>query len=348
MAPYDKHDSLIAAHSNSRRPRRLFVLASAVGACATVLFAAFFCVWVLEARRDEDADLGNRFPPGVLADYVPADSAAVLAVNVRRLRETLIGQPHLKPLVHQFLKQAECRLPWLDSTRINLLDDLDTLQISFASNGSGEPVLLARGRFDCSRFHIGPDQLEAKSLDGFRVWEFNDPLSKANTLLVVVGDTLVVSRARERVQAALKQASDPQPIRVRDATLHELLMKVDRRQSLWLAASIKRLGPVSEIDNYLLKMLLRPLLAHSESVRGGITCGEDVRAELHFRTATDEDAAQLEADLKSICEAAPGAALLGRQNELLPLLRLLASGQIRREDKTILLRCLLSADQLEK
>jgi hypothetical protein len=94
-------------------------------------------------------------------------------------------------------------------------------------------------------------------------------------------------------------------------------------------------------------MLLRPLFAHAESVYGGITCAEDLRAELHFGTATDEDAAQLEMDLQSICEAALGAALLGRQKELLPLLRLLAAGQIRREGKTILLRCRLTADQLE-
>lgn len=348
MAPHDKHDSSMAAKSIPRRPRRLRVLAGATGTCFAVLFAILFCVWVLRARRDGNADLGNHFPPGVLADYVPEDSAAVLAVNVRQLRETLIAQPHLRPLLQQLIKQAEGRLPWLDPTEISLLDDLDTLLISSASNSRGDPVLLARGRIDGSRFHSGPDQLQAKIRDGFHIWEYNDPSSKQNTLLVIVGDTLVVSKAQGRVQAALKQASDPQPIRVRDTMLRELLMRVDHRQSLWLAASIKRLGPVSDIDDYLLKILLRPLLAHSESVFGGITCGEDLQAELHFSTATDEDTAQLEADLESICAAAPGAALLGRHNELLPLLRLLAAGQISREGKSILLRCRLPADQLEK
>jgi hypothetical protein len=347
MAPHDKHDSLTAAESIPRRSRRLLVLASATGACFTVL-AAVFCAWTLRAWRDANDDLGNRFPPGVLADYVPEDSAAVLAVNVGQLRESLIAQPYLKPLLQPLIKQAEGRLPWLDLAEINLLDDLDSLLISFASNGSGDPVLLAQGRLDGSRFQVGPDRFQAKILEGFRIWEYNDQSSKQNTLLVVVGDTLVVSNARGRVLKALKQASDPQPIRVRDATLGELLRKVDRRQSLWLAASTKRVGPVSEIDNYLLKMLLRPPLAHSESVYGGIACGEDLQAELHFRTTREEDADQLESDLKNICEAAHGAALLGRQNELLPLLRLLAAGQIYCEGKSILLRCRLPMDQLDK
>jgi hypothetical protein len=347
MAPYDERDSLMATGSAPRRPRRLLVLSSATGACLTAL-AAVFCAWALRAWRDGNGDLGNRFPPGVLADYVPEDSAAVLAVNVRQLRESSIVHPYLKPLLQQFIKQAESRLPWLDLTGINLFDDLDNLLMSFASNGSGDPVLLAQGRLDCSRFQVGPDKFQAKVLDGFRVWEHNDQSSKQNTLLVVVGDTLVVSKAPGRVQAALKQASDPQPIRGRDATLRELLLKVDRRQSLWLAASFKRLGPVSEIDNYSLKMLLRPLLAHAESVSGGITCGDDLLAELHFRTATDEDVVQLEVDLKSICETVLGLVMLDRKDELLPLLRLLASGQVHREDKTIQLRCLLMAAQLEK
>lgn len=348
MAPYGKRDSSIAAESIPHRSRRRLLLASAAGACFSVLFAIFLCAWVLRAWRSGDDDLGNRFPPGVLADYVPEDSAAVMAVNVRQLRETLLARPQLRPFFQQLIKHAEARLPWLDLTEINLLDDLDTLLISVGPGGSGGPLLLARGRPDGSRFQVGPDKLQAKILDGLRAWEYSDPSSKQNTQLVVVGDTLVVSKAPVRVQAALKQASDPQPIHVRDTTLRRLLSKVDRRQSLWLAVSTKPVGPVSEIDDYLLKILLRPLLAHAESVYGEISCAEDVRADLHFDAATDEDAAQLETDLKSICEAALGLVMLDRKDELLPLSRLLASGQVYRERRTILLRCRLRADELEK
>lgn len=231
---------------------------------------------------------------------------------------------------------------------MNPLDDFDTLLISFALKGSGEPVLLARGRLDRSRLQVGPDKLRETTLDHFHIWEYSEPGAKQTTLIAPAGDMLIVSDTRSRVQVALKQASDPQSIPVRDATLRQPLANVDRRQSLWLAASTKSLGDVSEIDNYLLKMLLRPLLAHAESVYGGIECAEDVRAELHFTAATDKDAAQLEADLKSICEAAPGIALLGRKNELLPLLRLLTAAQIHREGKSILFHSRLTADVLEK
>jgi hypothetical protein len=331
-----------------RRPRCLLLRAGITLAALTLLLGFLFRDWLLSRWRAED-ELGNRFPPGALAAYIPEDSEAVLAVNVRSLLESPVGRRRLAPLLQQLIRQAGRQLRWMDLLGVNPIDDLDYLQISFAPGAGGEPLWLARGRLDRARIQTGPDKLQETAVDHFRVWEYTDRPAKRTTLLAPAGDMLVVSETRGRVLAALKQASNPRPITVRDATLREVLSKVDRRQSLWLAASIKSLGPVSGIDNYLLNMLLRPLLAHAESVYGGITCAEDVQVELHFRTATEERAEKLETDLQSLCEAAPGAALLlGRQKDLPPLLRLLSSGKISREGKMILLRCRLAADQLEK
>jgi hypothetical protein len=348
MASDHEHGSSMAAENTPRRPRRLLLVAGTTGACFTVLIVIVVSTWLLRAGRDGDDDLSDRVPAGVLAEYVPEDSAAVLVVDVRPFRETPMGRQYLWPTMQQLARQIQSRLLWQKPLGVNLFDDSDTLRISFASKGSGEPILLARGRFDRSHLQIGPDKLQERTLDHFHIWEFREPEAKQTTFIALVADMLVVSETHNRVQAALKQASDPQPIRVRDATLHQILAKADAPQSLWLAASMKKLGSISEIDNYLLKMILRPLVAHAESVYGGITCDQDLQAELHFSSATEAHASQLEADLRSICEAAPGITLLGRKNELLPLLQLLAAGQINREGKTILFRCRLTADQLDK
>lgn len=331
---------------SSRLARHPFVLAGTAGAALVFSLALLLGAWLFWGWRNDD--LGDRLPPGALADYVPEDSEAVLAVNLRRLREAPIGKQKLSPCLQQLIGQAERQLPWLALAGIKCSDDIDTLLISFAPGTGEEPLWLAQGRFDPSRFQIGPDKLQEKGLDHFRVWEFHERGAKRTTLLAAVGDALVASETPSRVQAALKQASDPRPARVRDAKLRELMTKIDRQQSLWLAASIRSLGPVSGIDNYLLKMVLRPFLTRAESVYGGFTCAEDLQAELFFTTATDEDATQLETDLKTLREAAPGAALLNRQNEWLPLMRLLSAGQIRRDGKTISLRCRLTPDQLEE
>ena len=349
MGDNDRIDPAIATDGiPRRRPWRMLLLTGATLTALALLLGYLFRDRLLSRWRAED-DLGKHFPPGALADYVPEDSEAVLAVNVRQLLESPVGRQHLAPILQRLIRQAGGRLRWMELLGINPLEDLDSLQISFAPTAGGQPLWLVRVRLDRSRIQIGPDKLQQTSLAHFRVWQCVDRQARRTTLLAPVGDMLVVSESRDRVLAALKQASHPRPIAVRDATLREMLAKVDRRQTLWLAASIKRLGSIAPIEDYTLKMVLRPLLAYAESVHGGITCAQDVQVELHFRAATPEHAEMLETDLRSVCEAAPGfALLLGRKKEFLPLFRLLGSGRINREENRLLLRCRLEADQLER
>lgn len=348
MGDNDRIDPAIATDGNPRRRSwRLRLLIGATLAALALLLGFLFRDRLLSRWRAED-DLGNRFPPDALADYVPEDSEAVLAVHVRQLRESLVGRQHLAPILQHLIRQAGSRLRWMDLLGINPLNDLDYIQISFAPGVGGQPLWLVRGRLDRSRMQIGPDKLQETSLDHFRVWEYADRQAKRTTLLASVGDMLVVSESRGRLLAALKHASDPRPVTARDVTLREMLAKVDRRQSLWLAVSIKSLGSIAAED-YMVKLILSPLLAYAESVHGGITCAEDVQVELHFHSATVDQAASLATDLQNIREAVPGAALLlGRKKEFVPLFRLLSNATIDREENNVLLRSRLAADELEK
>jgi hypothetical protein len=345
MGHANNNDWANATDGEPRRSRRTFLLAGVLCAGLVLLLGIVFRDWIPGPWRSGDTR-DNPFPTGALADYVPADSEAVAAVQVRSLLASPAGR-RLAPSLRQLVRRGEQQFRWMDLLNIKPFDDLDSLQISFAPSSGGQPLWLARGRLDRSRFQMGPDKLRAKKVDGFRVLEYTNRSSKRTTLLTPVGDALVVSDTPARVLAALKQASDPRPITVHDTTLRELLEKVDRRQSLWLAASFKHLAPIAEVDSVWMKMILTPLLKHAESVHGGLTCTDELRAELHFRTATEESAAKLEADLQSIHDLIPGAALLmGRQKELLPLLHLLGSGETSRDGKTVSLRCRLAADQL--
>ncbi len=206
--------------------------------------------------------------------------------------------------------------------------------------------MAVRGRLDRSRFEIGPGKLQKKTVDHFAVLEYANRTAKTATLLAPVGDAVVASDTPSRVIAALNYVRDPHPVTIRNETLRQGLAQVDQRQSLWLAAALKSLGPIARIEPFWLETILRPLLTHADSVHGGLTCTEDVRVELHFHTTSIESAARLETDLRNICEVAGGAPLLfGRDKELLPLFRLLAAGQTSREGKMVLLRCLLAEEQ---
>lgn len=341
MSDYNTLNPTMSTARNRRR--RTLLLAGMAGGALIILLVFLFRDRLPWFGGD---DAGNGFPTGFLADYIPEDSEAVVGVNVRSLRESPVARLHLVPLWQHLVRQAGRRLRWMELLGLNTLDDLDTIQISFAPKDGAQPLWLMSGRLDRTRFQIGPNKLSETTLDRFRVWEYTDETAKRTTLLAPVGDMLVIGETERRVRAAL----NPQAVAVRDARLRQLLTKVDRQQAAWLAVSIESLGPLGDLKEF---SMIRPLLGHAESVRGGITCAEDVRADFAFGTATDGDAVRLETSLKSICDiaAVPGAALLlglGRQKELMPLLRFLAAGNISREEQTIWLRSRLTEEQLEK
>jgi hypothetical protein len=331
-------------HGPPRRP--LLLLAGVTGAGLALLLGVVFRDWIPGPWRTGGGP-DDPFPPGALAGYVPEDSEAVLAVDLRSLLDSPVGRqlaPSLKRLVG-----LERRFRWMELAGINPLDDVDSLQISFAPGSGGQPLWLAHGRFDRSRFQVASDKLRPTTAGPFRAWEYVDRPAKRTTVLALASDALLASETPARVVAALEQARNHRPVSVRNARLRDLLAKVDRRRCLGLAASLKDFGPVARFDGIWLEMVLRPLLTHAQSVYGGLDCGDDLRAELHFRTATEESAARLETDLKSICAVAESAPLLfTRQRELLPLFRLLANGQVSRAGNIVSLHCRLAAEELDR
>jgi hypothetical protein len=347
MGVNERNDPLAATDGRPRRRAWRLLLLTSLILIGLVLVTFLFRDHISHLWSYEQ-DLGNRFPPGVLTDYVPEDSQAVLAVNILQLRDSPSASRFLAPAVQQLIRRSGDHLQWMELLGLTPLDDIDSLQISFAPSARVEPLWLLRGRFDLSRVQIGPDKLQVTNIEHCRIWEYTDHRARRATSVAPVGDMLVASESRVRVQAALKQASNPRPIAVRDATLRELLRKVDRRQTLWVAASLKGLGSINDIEEYWLKLILRPLIAHAESVYGGINYEEDVEVKLHFRAVTEEEATQLEMSLQSIRDlAGEGASLLIRDKELLPLLRLLGAAQIHRKVNTIFLQGRLTADQLK-
>ena len=329
-----------------RRTRRTLLAVGLAGVVVVALLGFFGRDWIPGPWRS-DAGLENPFPPGTLADYIPEDSEAVVSVNVRSLRETLIGQRYLMPSLGSIVRRSDEAFFWIELLGADALEDVDSLMVSFAPGSDGQPLWLARGRFDRSRFQVGPDKLRGETIDRFHVWKYIDRETNRPTLLAPVGDAFVICATPARVRAALRQASDARPVPVRDAALRPQLAEVDRQPSVWFAASLKDLGPVARIDNFWLEKLLRPLFRYADTVRGHIICAEELRAELHFHSTSEENASKLEEDLKNICGVAAGAPLLlGRHKALLPLFRLLASGETTRERANVCLRCRLTAEQL--
>jgi hypothetical protein len=275
--------------------------------------------------------------PGPLGEYLPVDSAAVLTFNVgKQLGPRLMSAFRQVPHLHE-------RLTLLG---IDPLKDLDRVQVVYPANDAGRPLVLFRGRFDRTRFAVGPDRLRTETVPSgeyaYRLYRFPD-----GEVCAVVSDTLAMSANRQRVVTALDHAAGHKTPHPPDAALAAALAGVDRRQEIWLAAAVGKLGSLAEPNNKLLRVVQKGFLEHTESVSGGVkVVGDDLTGDLSFRCVSEDGAGVIEKLVRDLTDIASGAEFWLAEKQYLPLMKLLGTGRVGRDGKTVTLRCRLALDEL--
>ena len=312
-----------------------------LGCAAAALAAPSGCGW-MSWSRPTVRPTGPVFAADALADYLPANAGAVYTLNLRQTLASPAGRRLADPM-RRFLATEKGSHPWMDDLGADPINDVDWAQFIFCPPDLDHPLVLLRGRFDPTRFAVGPGKLHETSDGRFSFFE----LPGRPTSLAMVGDYLVVCDSRPRFLAALNYAAAPRPVVLEDARLAGLLRQVDREQNVWLAVSFGKLGPIPRLADFGLETVLRPVLRHAESVSGGLTTAADVRGDFVFRAHTDADAKELDQDLIASCTVAQGAYLLpGLDPSLLPLLEFMGTGATARDGREITLRCRLPADRI--
>jgi hypothetical protein len=309
--------------------RRLLALCTVL-----VLLAVGVLIWLrLWGRPAFDA-----FPPGALDNYLPPDTAAVVSIDLRELRDKGVLDKPLGKELHEALTADELGLPFR-LLGVDPAADVDTVRLAFSARDHGRPLVFLRGRFDRGRFQTGPGQLEEFRQDGFRLYRFKD--AGREITLAQAGDTLVAGLVRQRVVAALRCVSGKGTATLNDERLKAILDKVDRNRAVWLAANLARLGaPMMPRE---IAAPLRPVFEETEGLWGGVVWGEAIQAEVNFSTGAEANAVRLEAHLKEVVKVARLLALLpGRNEYVTALLRLLADPGITRRGNEVTLQTRLS------
>jgi hypothetical protein len=279
-----------------------------------------------------------------LADYLPADAALVLNLDMQRLRAAAVlrgqlGQP-LRALVHR----GDWELPWLGMAGVDPWDGVDRIRLVLPAGQATQPLWLIHGQIDSGRFQVGPGRLILHDEGRGQLYEYRDP--KAGSIwLAVAGNTLVGSVGRLQLMETLEHAARPRPVAVRDSTLREMLATVDHTQVLWLAASLECLGPTPRLENRAVAAIVSPVLRRARAIEGGVRTDNDLQAEFTFSTADEASAEQLEKVLHNIVGTAQGAPLfLGGDRDLSLLFDLLGTGKTTREGAAVTLRCQLASE----
>jgi hypothetical protein len=292
-------------------------------------------------RHAPASALSNDVSGEELAAYLPEDAALVAEADVRRLQRSSafvrLAERQLLAQVPRSLVQRRTEL-----LGVHFAEDVDRLRLVASAHGLARPLLLFRGRFDVGRFQVGRDRLrplDEPGPDGRQLHLLEDrPQGGPAAWLAAADGCLLYSEARERVTAALAAAARRQPPAPRDARLRAALEAVDRRQTLWLAVSLEGLGPVPRLPDSVHEMVLRPVLTHAAAVYGGLTLTDEAHLRLVFRCRDDRAATELEQQLQNICDVARGVLTADlAPPDAVPVVRLVAAGQVRRDGVAVTL-----------
>jgi hypothetical protein len=335
-------------------PPRRWSRGAALVAVVAVLLGLACALWVWRPWALWARKVVEHFPAGALDEYVPANAAAVLDLNLRQLGAAPVVQQRIKGSLEHLVKRAEDTHPWAAQVGIDPFKDLEWLRVVFVGGDTAHPLWVGKGHFDPSRFQVGPGKLQERVVDRFRVYESS--AQGRTTTVALAGDYLVACDAQPHVLDALNHAADGKKSEPADAALRDLLGAVDNKQGIWLAVSLTKLGRVPQLHSGAAEVVLRPVFNHAQAAQGGFTFADDLQAQFTMRTKDEAAAGSLEQSLKSSTDAARDLAkgwelsqrlgLFSGESDLLPVLRLVGTGEVSRDGATVRLRCRLPADQL--
>lgn len=286
----------------------------------------------------KEEPIGAQKPPEKSWEkYLPDDATAVFALNVKQLIDTALFKKHFEEKLKRILKDNPIAQLGLIARGIDPLKDISNLVGAFAELGPGEVkgLYICQGHFDAARMRVSWETEGLKPVnvpDGsggyYRLYELELPQPSKPMFFAVVGEgTFVYSFGKADVIEACTKGAGRRKTVLKDKNLQGLLDQVDQRQTLWLAAT----GSLRAGNRTLQEEL------DVESVMGGITVAEELRAEVMLTAVSAAAAEKInEETIRGLVQATTNlVAEVEKQKELAPLLDVLRTVKSTAREKTV-------------
>jgi hypothetical protein len=282
-----------------------------------------------------------------LDKYLPNQTEAVVAVNIKQLVESPLLKDHLEP-IKQALKQLNVAPkpfallglePWTDAERVT---------IAWTGNPDGEaPYILLQGSFDNAKIEAAAAKAAKKDeivqerfVDGRRVWVLrcDDEPTWLYMGLLDPG-MLVLSRQANRVSEALGKKAGQVKHELRK-DVQTLLARLDAKQSIGVVSLSRPLNFAG---------LLGGLPGNLQNVAGGVTLGDDVRVELAMSARDPQTAksaaGQLEDSLNQL--KALTAVLVTQKKQYAPLADLVNGAKVTTQGSELAFKLTINKDLMD-
>lgn len=282
-----------------------------------------------------------------LDKYLPNQTEAIVAVNIKQLVESPLLKDHLEP-IKQALKQLNVAPkpfallglePWADAERVT---------IAWTGNPDGEaPCILLQGNFDNAKIEAAAAKAAKKDeivqerfVDGRRVWVLRCEDEPTWLYLGLLDPgTLVLSRQANRVSEALGKKAGQVKHELRK-DVQTLLGRLDTKQSVGVVSLSRPLNFAG---------LLGGLPGNLQNVAGGVTLGDDVRLDLAMSARDPQTAkaaaGQLQDSLNQL--KALTAVLVTQKKQYAPLADLVNGAKVTTQGSELAFKLTINKDLMD-
>jgi hypothetical protein len=278
--------------------------------------------------------------------YFPAETEAIVTVNVRQILASKLLQPELERIRRELDRNAQVR-ETLQSLGFDPLKDLDSVVLAGASFTDSQRVLvLLTGRFDVARFQRKAQEiaqaqgalLKIHREHGQTIYETNlAGQSKALFVAVLDASTIVASFNKGYVGDSLEIRSG-----AKRPGLREEMRQMLARLTPGLSVAVAGTGAA------VMKGVADP--ERIRDVTGGITIGDDIRTDFTIRAKDAAAAAELARFLREGLDQGKNFLTLIAMNqvELAPLVALIDTLTVTEQGSDIILHGVVTAKQLSE
>jgi len=231
---------------------------------------------------------------------LPADSQAVLVVNVRQLLNSpLVKQYGAEKMKDELNKNAQAREA-LAAAGLDPFKDVESITVAGAASLGGKKeesgTVIVRGRFDPTKIRATVEKyakdnkdLKIQSKGGTpEVYEVTGKDGKPMYATFADNNTLVITPAEDQARKATSGGE-------LNAELRKALTKVGGKESLYFALAVtdEMKGKMAENPK------MKELAPKMESVTGGVTVTDGVDAKVSVHTTDAKAARQVQAMVKT-------------------------------------------------
>jgi hypothetical protein len=239
--------------------------------------------------------------------YLPADTKAVVVVNVRQTLDAPLVKKHGLEHIKEGLKQNDQLQKVLTAAGVDPLKDVSSITVATtgAPTKPENVLVIVHGTFDLDKAQAAaedyaknnPTKLKIEKKDGLVIYE-NDAGKQSTFAAFADKGTAVMSLSKDAVITAAKSAGKPAKL---NKDLEGLLAKADAKQTIWMAAL-----PPDDLKKILARGDNTKEFADKiDGFTGAIGIDKDVQAAFHIYTTETKAAdgiAELLDNLKGLAK----------------------------------------------